>query len=230
MGSYNKRVDWVRIEKLYRAGMLSIREIGRECGTTAPNIAYHAKKNGWTRDLTQEVRKRTRSKLLENMAQIHDATDTINHIKQVSDDEIIEQASRTQVQVIREHQRTLGSGHGLVMRMLHELDATTTLRGEMEAMIRSEIQGRRQGAMMSAISLAGRATVLRDLAIAAKTWVSLERQAFNIQDDRGETSKEEIELSKKTADELKQEIIKDANKLGIDLVEALGVDREAKVH
>jgi hypothetical protein len=230
MGSYNKRVDWVRIEKLYRAGMLSIREIGRECGTTASNIAYHAKKNGWTRDLTQEVRKRTRSKLLENMAQIHDATDTINQIKQASDDEIIEQASRTQVQVIREHQRTLGSGHGLVMRMLHELDATTTHRGEMEDMIRSEIQGRRQGAMMSAISLAGRATVLRDLAIAAKTWVSLERQAFNIQDDRGEASKEEIELSKKTADELKQEIIKDANKLGIDLVEALGVDREAKVH
>jgi AcrR family transcriptional regulator len=229
---YNRRVDWVKIEKLYRAGMLSLREIARECGTSGPNILYHAKKNGWTRDLTQEVRKRTRSKLVENLAQVYDATDTVKQIKLASDDEIIEQAARTQVQVVREHQRTLGTGHGLVMRMLNELDATTTHRGEMEDMIKSDIAPRRQGALMNAVSLGNRATVLRDLAIAAKTWVTLERQAFNIADDRGEATKEQIEMSKKTADELKQEIIKDANRLGLDLVEALGVGNkeESKIH
>jgi hypothetical protein len=230
MGKPNKNIDWNKIEKLYRSGMISVREIGRECGTTAANIGYHAKKKGWTRDLSTEVRKLTRAKLVENLAHNYESADTLDKLKQITDDEIVEQAARTQVQVVREHQKTLGSGHGLVMRMLNELDATTTHRGEMEDMIKSGTAPRRQGALMAAVSLGNRATVLRDLAIAAKTLVTLERQAFNISDDRSEATKEQIELSKKTADELKQESIKDANKLGLDLVEALGVGKEAKMH
>ena len=43
-------------------------------------------------------------------------------------------------------------------------------------------------AMLRAVGLGGRATVMRDLSTAAKNWIALERQAFSIDDgDPGES-------------------------------------------
>ena len=114
---------------------------------------------------------------LIDLALVFDGSDVVKQIQEATDEEIIEQASKTQVQVVRGHQKTLGDGHNLVMRMLSELDATTAHRGELEEMIKSTISPIRQKAALNAISLGGRAQVMRDLAIAAKTWVILERQA-----------------------------------------------------
>lgn len=212
------KIDWVRIERLYRAGLLSIHEIAREVGTTTEsNIRAMAKKSGWTRDLSQEVRNRTRTKMVENLATIFDTSDeALNKLKNITDESIIEEAARTQVQVVREHQKTLGNGHSLTMRMLNELDATTTHRGELEEMIRSTIAPRRQAAVLNAISIGNRAAVMRDLATAARLWITLERQAFNIQDDRNKDDNAQ-KLDAMTADQLRAEIVEDAKKLGLEL-------------
>lgn len=210
------RTDWNRIERLYRAGLLSVVEIGRETNTPEANIRYHAKKNGWKRDLTEEMRARTRTKMVENLAQGVSRKETIDQLIGATDEDLIEQAARTQVQVVREHQKTLGHGHSLTMRMLNELDATTTHRGELEDMIKSTTAPRRAGALINAVSLGARATVMRDLATAARTWVLLERQAFNIADDREKDVKDR-KIDEMTAEQLRAEILRDANKMGLDL-------------
>lgn len=219
MPKHEYKPDWNRIERLYRAGILSLREIARECNMSEATLRYHAKKNGWKRDLTDEVRKTTRTKMVENLAKVFDdGKGVIDHLKNITDEQIIEEASRTQVEVVRQHQRTLGSGHSLAMRMLNELDVTTTHRGEMEEMIKSTIAPRRQGAALAAISLPQRAAVMRDLATAVRLWVTLERQAFNIADDRDKgTNDEQRKLDEMTADQLRQEIMADAQKLGIPI-------------
>lgn len=218
MSNINKRTDWNRIEALYRAGLLSVVEIAKETNTPEANIRYHAKKLGWKRDLTDEMRRRTRTKMVENLAKgkVIDGEDVIDILNRATDEEIIEQAARTQVQVVREHQKTLGHGHSLTMRMLNELDATTTQRGELTDLITSTVAPQRQRALLSAVSLGTRATVMRDLATAARTWVLLERQAFNIADDREKDVKDR-KIDEMTAEQLRAEIQSDAKKMGLDL-------------
>jgi hypothetical protein len=213
-----KRVDWNRVERQFRAGLLSISEIARENGLPEANIRYHAKRLGWKRDLTDEMRSRTRTKMVENLAKVFDTGEAVDKLKQVQDEEIIEQASRTQVHVVREHQKTLGHGHGLTMRMLDELDATTTRRGELESMIKSDVAPIRQRALMNAVSLGARATIMRDLATAARLWVTLERQAFSIADDRDKAAdNSQRKIDEMTAEQLRAEIVSDAKKMGLDL-------------
>jgi hypothetical protein len=231
----NPRINWERAKRLYRAGLLSNYEIARECKTTEANIRYRAKKEGWKKDLTDEVRQTARTKMIENLASVQDAGNIIDGINQVEDSNIIEQAARTQVEVVRQHQKTLGNGHSLTMRMLNELDVTTTHRGELEDMIKSTIAPRRQGAALAAISLPQRATVMRDLATAARLWVTLERQAFSIADDREKDNKDRQKLDEMTAEQLRAEIKEDAKKIGLDLTELGGVANKAtngsgKVH
>ena len=212
------RVDWNRIERLYRAGMLAVTEIARECGIPEANIRYHAKRLGWKRDLTDEMRARTRTKMVENLAKVFDdGKGALDQLNKVTDEELIEQASKTQVEVVRQHQATLGSGHSLTMRMLNELDATTTHRGELEELIKSTVAPMRQRALQTAVSLNARATIMRDLATAARLWVTLERQAFNIADDREKDNKEQRKLDEMTSEQLRTEILEDANKLGLKL-------------
>lgn len=226
MGRVNKRVDLNRVERLYRAGLLSVCEIARECAIPEANVRYHAKRKGWKRDLTDQMRSAARTKMVENLAKgrvLDDSKKITDSLKLATDDEIIEEAARTQVHVVREHQKSLGQGHSLTMRMLNELDATTTHRGELEDMIKSTIAPRRQGALINAVSLAARATVMRDLAIAAKTWIGMERQAFSIADDREKDSADKRKLDEMTAEQLRKEILDDAKKIGLDLNTEYGV-------
>lgn len=216
MANVNRRIDWNRIERLYRAGLLSIFEISRQCGTVEGNIRAHAKKHGWKRDLTEGMRSATRTKMIEELAKVSESPEQVDRLVKSTDEEIIELAARTQVEVVRQHQTTLGSGHSLVMRMLSELEAATTRRGELEELIKSTISPIRQQAALAAISLASRATTLRNLATSAREWITLERQAFNIAEDRGD-NKEQRKLDEMTAEELRTEIINDAKKMGLDL-------------
>lgn len=211
----NKRTDWTRVERLYRAGLLSIYEIARECHTAEANVRYHAKSKGWKRDLTDAMRSSARIKMVENLASF-DSVDA-DKLKQSTDDDLIEQAARTQVQVVREHQKTLGQGHSLTLRMLDELDTTTAYKGELQELISTTVAPSRQEALRRAVSLGSRATIMRDLATAARLWVTLERQAFSIADDRDRDNKEQRKLDEMTAEQLRAEIIDDAKKMGLDL-------------
>ena len=59
-----KSVDWEAIEREYRAGQLSVREIARTSGVTETAIRKHAKADGWTRALAEKVREAVREKLV----------------------------------------------------------------------------------------------------------------------------------------------------------------------
>ena len=43
-------IDWEAIERDYRAGILSVREIGAKCGCTHTAINKRAKRDGWERE------------------------------------------------------------------------------------------------------------------------------------------------------------------------------------
>ena len=61
------KVDWELVEKHYRAGLLSLREIAKEAGCTEGAIRKRAKKDGWSRGEKPVAPKEDRSVRLSQM-------------------------------------------------------------------------------------------------------------------------------------------------------------------
>jgi hypothetical protein len=67
--SERKSVDWIAIEREYRAGQLSVREIARRSSVTEGAVRKHAKADGWTRALADKVREAVRERLVRSGTQ-----------------------------------------------------------------------------------------------------------------------------------------------------------------
>lgn len=209
----SKHIDWKKAERLFRQGIFSYQEIATQVGAkNEATIRMHAKSKGWKRDLTHEVRQEARNKFIESMANFGDADKLIEGR---TDQQLIEEAARTIVQVVRDHQTTLKRGHTLTLRMLDELDATTAHMGELQKLITDSIAPARQEGLRRAIGLAQRAVTLKELANSARIWVALERQAFNIVDES--KNPEVKDLENKSSEDLRKEILDDAKRMGLDL-------------
>jgi hypothetical protein len=168
--------DWEAIEREYRAGQLSIREIARNHGTTDGAIRKRAKKDGWERDLSQQVREKVRAELVRGEVRTPNA-----HANQR---EAIDTAAARGVEVIRSHRKDISDGRSLVQLLLGQLKTAAENREEIEEEILEETAGddspKRRGFMLQAISLPKHATALKDLSTALKNLIPLERQAFNL--------------------------------------------------
>lgn len=213
-----KNVNWVKVEKAYRAGILPVTRIAKQAGLSDTAIRKRAKKHEWERDLTARVRARTAEKLTLALAQPFGSSEpprARGERTEAEDEETIEQAALTQVAVVRSHSVTIRHGLELTGRLMRELEVSTTRNDELVELIDSKDDNKRQFAALRALSLPGRAAVMRDLAQAARLWVNLERQAFRISDDR---SKEQPSaVNDMTEDELRASIMEDLRVLEIDV-------------
>ena len=180
--------DWESIEREYRAGALSVREIAKRNGVTHGGIRKRAGKEGWTRDLSAKVRAAVSTALVSATVSTETSGD-----KARTERKIVEDAASAVVALVREHRKDLSRGRGLVDKLLAQLDTAADARDVIEALIdeetafapddsqatkqRKEAQRR---AMLAAVSLPAHAGVLKDLATVLKSLIPLERQAFNM--------------------------------------------------
>ncbi len=117
-----KQPDWEAIESAYRAGSLSIRTIADQHGISDAAIRKHAKKHGWERDLTEQVRQTTKSKL----ARAEVRTDGSREHPR-TDAEIIEEASDAAAAVVLAHRSGLAQWRGIANKLcvaLAEMEVT----------------------------------------------------------------------------------------------------------
>lgn len=56
-------IDWEKVERLYVAGHLTIKEIAAECAVSDSQVRARARKEGWLRDVSGAVRERTKAKI-----------------------------------------------------------------------------------------------------------------------------------------------------------------------
>lgn len=59
-----RRLDWEAIERDYRTGQFSLKELERKHGAGFADISRRAKKEGWTKDLREAVKQATSSAVL----------------------------------------------------------------------------------------------------------------------------------------------------------------------
>jgi DNA-binding MurR/RpiR family transcriptional regulator len=58
-------IDWDAIERDYRIGKLTLREMAAKHGVAESSVSLKAKQLGWTRDLTETVKQATKAALIE---------------------------------------------------------------------------------------------------------------------------------------------------------------------
>lgn len=176
-----KQIDWEAIEKEYRLGQKSTRTLANEHNISHTVINRKAKAQGWVQDKSKEIREKTNAALTS----FHD---NVSSNVSTPTREDIEVAVQTNVQVIREHRGAIKKGRDLVDLLSTQLDEAAKNREEIEDAIFDETKSsddgkpdlRRRNRMLKAVSLPAHAGTLRDLSTALKNLISLEREAFNL--------------------------------------------------
>lgn len=177
--------DWEAVEREYRAGQLSVSEIGRQHSVSHTAINKRAKNQGWTRNLAAKVRQVVSDRLVSDEVSAANARETVDA------------AAARVVDVVRSHRKDIATGRLMAQALFEELAEATQHRDEIEEAIEEDTAGdspgnqKRRQMMLRAVALPSRASTLQSLAGAVKTLVQLERQAFNIDtqpDDDGAPS------------------------------------------
>lgn len=180
--------DWERIEQLYRAGVLSLREIAIACpGPNHVAIARRAKKFGWVQDLSAKIKAKAND-LVTRQAVTADVTAE----RAVSDKAVIEINAQAIASIRMAHRGDIARGRRLTNKLLDELEGLTDNRelfdqlGELMRDPDDNGFDKRNDLYGKVISLPGRSKTMKEMADTLKTLVSLERQAFNLDEAEGD--------------------------------------------
>ena len=198
-----KQPDWEAIERAYRAGLLSIREIASTQGITHGAINKRAKRDGWERDLKAKIKAKADALVSKRTVSTSVSTKTPD-----TEREIIEVNAEVIANVRMAHRGDISRGRRLTNKLLDELAHLTDNRvlfEELGELMRdpddngfdrcNEIYGK-------VISLPGRSKTMKEMADTLKTLISLERQAYDLDVKAGGSDEDEIS---KLMDELSKE-------------------------
>lgn len=167
-GAPRKPIDWEAIEREFRAGQLSVREIARRFSVTDTAIRLKAKRECWPRDLSERVREEVRSELVRS------------ELRSESSREAIREAAVRGVEVVRQHRASAARGQRVVLGLFEELEATAAHLPDIQAEIAETRRGLGKINAEQAISVGNRAKAAQALASALTSLVAIERKAFSL--------------------------------------------------
>ena len=174
-------IDWERIESAYRAGILSLREIASAHDITEGAIRKRARRDGWSRDLSERIRSQADALVRQQSVDPEQAALTERAIVEAN------AASSAAVQVGQ--RREIKRAKELSLRLLSEIERVTddpTLFAELGDFLRSDEEGasdRRMRVFDAVLSMPGRVDALKKLSDTLKTLILLERQAYGLDAD-----------------------------------------------
>lgn len=194
MAGEKREIDWAAIERDYRIGQLTMREIARQHEVDVAAISRKAKKLGWTQDLTAEVKTRTRAALLTKDV---NAPSTDVNTALAAD---LDLAVKTNVAIVLNHRSRIRRLSELEETLVGQLKDAAEKRDEVEEDIEAHTagdkNGERRNRMLKAVALPSHASVLREISTVTKTCIGLERQAFNLDDPEGGSQGEAKQIDK----------------------------------
>ena len=178
-----KVIDWESVEIQYRAGIRSLKDIGREFDVSDAAIVKRAKRDGWTRDLKAKIHAKAESKVSESLVSAEVSAQT-----RVREREVIDANAAAIANVRLAHRRDIQRTRGITMRLLEELEYQTGaenvfLLASLGDMMRSPDEYGRDklnDLYRAIVSLPGRAKTMKDLAASLVSLIDKEREAFSI--------------------------------------------------
>lgn len=181
--------DWEAIESAYRAGLMSIREIASQHGITHGAINKRAKKEGWERDLKAKIKAKADALVSkrEVSRQVSIETATNERI-------LIEANAEVIANVRMAHRGDIKKARDITNTLFDELGAecadVASLRKLGELMINPDENGKDKLSEIyhSIIGMPERVKAAKALSETLKNLIGLERQAYNIDDEQGDST------------------------------------------
>ena len=175
--------DWEKIEADYRAGIKTLRQIAGEHGVTHGAINKRAKRDGWSRDLSAKIAAKA-DELVSKSA----VSTPVSSEARIAERELIDANAQAIVSVRLSHRRDIQRSRSITMRLLEELELQSgrenaELLEQLGELMRREDdrgQDKLNDLYQKIISLPGRAKTMKDLGESLRVLVTLERQAFGL--------------------------------------------------
>lgn len=178
--------DWSLIEADYRAGIKTLRQIASEHDITEGAIRKRAKKEEWSRDLSERIRQQA-----DDLVRKEAVRTEVRNESRVPEKEIVRANADMQAGAIIAHRKDIQRYRNLCQALLAQLEAETgepelfSQIGELLAAPDDKGMDKLNEAYHKAISLPSRIDGVKKLAETLKTLIALERQAFGIDDRAG---------------------------------------------
>ena len=164
MGVPRKEFDWAGIEREYRAGQLSLNEISKRFNISRKYIDIRAAKCGWQRNLGARVHSAFVERIVRADCEEAMGEEVAGEITgDLSDEAIIEGASKRKAAILQHHRRDIGKLRRIVNGLADDLKL---LRDSSKGVTTQEVL--KQSSV--AVNLKG----------ALHSLVSLEREAFSL--------------------------------------------------
>lgn len=173
------KIDWERARRLYRLGQLTDREIAGLVGCAPVTVTRRANKEGWNRDLTEQVAQETRAQLSAGEA---------------GDEQAVADAAEVAAGIVRKHRDHIMTGRELVMQLFAEIGEVGKAPVMVEEALRSGLDPDEVdlGLILAAYSSGTRAKSVSQLAGALSKLVAAERVAYNLDEHRTEKPYEKM--------------------------------------
>lgn len=181
-------IPWETIGIHYRAGIRSLRDIGTEFEVSDAAILKAAKREGWTRDLKARIQAKAEAKVSAALV-----SESVSALTKATERQTVEVNAEAVARVRLAHRADIQKGRALVAKLLDELMGVTDQPDLIEAMTLAVAQTSDEPAkreqklrevLERVISIPGRVGAVKGLAEAMKNLVSLEREAWGIDDNK----------------------------------------------
>jgi hypothetical protein len=159
--SADNPIDWELIEKEFRLGQFTLRQLAASHNVQPSAISRRARKEGWVQDKSAQVKALSENQLL--VSNSHEATAKATPTRQD-----IEVAATVRTNIVLAHRTDVANARQLTIDMLRELGTEPEKK----------------------LPLAKRAPIVKQLTEALRIQVQLERQAFGLSaedDGQGQT-------------------------------------------
>lgn len=193
------KVDWEAVERDFRTGRYTLRELEGKHGVSYAQISRRSSKEGWTKDLRDYIKQATDAALLrESVTNAQkDATETV----------LV--AAELNKQVILGHRKDLSETRDVASSLLQELSRGALLEEEKELLAQilagtgaePADEARARATVSKALSVTQRISSVKQLADAFDKLQLAERRAFGL-DEKGE--REPSSLADLATDELRR--------------------------
>ncbi|CFR19995.1 hypothetical protein [Yersinia kristensenii] len=176
-----KPADWEAIESAYRAGLMSLREIASQHNISEGAVRKRAKRDDWSRDLSAKIKERA-----EDLVRKEEVRKQVRTETTLTERVLIEASAEVIASVRMEHRGDIRRAREITNTLFDELSAecadVPALEKLGELMFKPDDKGqdRLNEIYQKIISMPDRVKSVKALSDALKNLISLERQAYNL--------------------------------------------------
>lgn len=177
------KVNWESVELAYRANVKTVAQIAKEFGLKDSTLRSRAKRNGWSRDLAKRIKLEADKIVNENAVKRE-----VGRLESM-DNTTVEENAKLTASIRISHREDIGKARQLSMMLFEDLkaqigaDNRQRLEDLFIAALQADVVDASQlEAYERVTSLSNHVRVMKDLADIMTKFVTLERQAYGLDD------------------------------------------------